>query len=61
MKATDKQYKKAEKIYENGGDVYDYANKIGIDEWSICKACDAETPDCEDDACLVCGTFRKQL
>jgi len=64
MKATDKQYEKAVKLYEDGGAtaVYDYAKDIGIDEWSICFACETDTPDCKDGSCLVCGSVKtKQL
>jgi hypothetical protein len=62
MKATSKQYKKAEKIYEKGGasEVYDYAEEIGIDEWSTCFACETDTPDCKDDTCLVCGSAKEK-
>jgi hypothetical protein len=62
MKATDKQYKKAEKLYEKSGAsaVYEYAEKIGIDEWSTCKPCETDTPDCKDDSCLVCGSVKEK-
>lgn len=62
MKATNKQYEKAVKLYSDGGasDVYDYANKLGINEWSICVLCDVQTPDCEDGACLVCGSNKEE-
>lgn len=62
MKATNKQYKKAVKLYEDGGAtaVYDYAKEIGIDEWSTCEPCEAETPDCKSKCCLVCGSSKEQ-
>jgi hypothetical protein len=58
MKATQQQYDKAVKVYETNGQtgVYEYANKLGIDEWSYCSPCESLTPDCHDDSCLVCGT-----
>lgn len=62
MKATQQQYEEAVRLYEEGscGDVYDYANKLGIDEWSECVLCDAVTPDCHDGACFVCGSPKKK-
>lgn len=61
MKATDKQYEKAVKLYEDGGAsaVYEYAKEIGIDEWSTCEPCETDTPDCEDNICLVCGSVKE--
>jgi hypothetical protein len=61
MKATQQQYDKAVRLYEEGGvtDVYAYAEKLGIDEWSECAPCDAFTPDCHDGACFVCGSPKK--
>lgn len=61
MKATQQQYEEAVKLYEEGGvtDVYAYAEKLGIDEWSECVLCDAITPDCHDGACFVCGSPKK--
>ena len=58
MNATQQQYEEAVKLYEEGssGDVYAYAEKLGIDEWSECVLCDAITPDCHDGACFVCGS-----
>ena len=58
MKATQQQYEEAVKLYDEGstGDVYAYAEKLGIDEWSECVLCDAITPDCHDGACFVCGS-----
>jgi DUF971 family protein len=60
MKATQLQYTEAVTIYEKSGQyaVYDYAHKIGINEWSYCKACEDETPDCNDKSCLVCGSTK---
>jgi len=57
MKATQQQYDEAVTIYEKHGQsgVYDYAHKLGVDEWSECVPCDAITPDCRDGACFVCG------
>ena len=64
MKATPDQYEKAVEIYENSrtpvSDVFDFADKNGIDEWSICVLCDLETPDCEDGACLLCGSNKEE-
>lgn len=62
MKANDNQYEEAVKIYEKGGPsaVYDYARKIGVDEWSLCDPCEEETPDCYDGACLVCGSQKEE-
>jgi hypothetical protein len=61
MKATQEQYEKAAELYDNDGsvtDLYDYAEKLGIDEWSECVHCDAITPDCHDDACFICGSSK---
>ena len=62
MKATQQQYEEAVKLYEEGGvtDVYAYAEKLGIDEWSECVHCDAVTPDCHDGACFVCGSPKRK-
>lgn len=62
MKATQQQYEEAVRLYEEGscGDVYAYAEKLGIDEWSECVLCDAITPDCHDGACFVCGSPKKK-
>jgi hypothetical protein len=46
MKATQEQYEKAAELYDNDGsvtDLYDYAEKLGIDEWSECVI--AKAPD----------------
>jgi hypothetical protein len=57
MKATIKQQKRAVRLYEKTGPsaVYDYANELGIDEWSECSQCEAETPDVKNGSCLLCG------
>lgn len=58
MKATQQQYDEAVKVYETDGQsgVFNYAHKIGVDEWSYCSPCESLTPDCHDFSCLVCGT-----
>ena len=58
MKATQQNYNTAVKVYETSGQsgVYDYAHKLGVDEWSYCSPCETETPDCHDKSCLVCGS-----
>jgi hypothetical protein len=60
MKATQLQYEESVAIYEKDGQyaVYDYAHKIGINEWSYCKACEDDTPDCNDNSCLVCWSLK---
>jgi hypothetical protein len=62
MKANDNQYEAAVNIYEKDGQyaVYDYAKEIGVNEWSLCAACEDETPDCDDGACLVCGSQKEE-
>ena len=64
MKANQMQYQEAAEIYEKSKqpvtDVLDYAKRIGVDEWSICPECEAETPDCDDNSCLVCGITKQQ-
>ncbi len=63
VKATISQYNEAYKIYEKEGitAVYDFANANGISSWSHCDSCDAETPDCITNSCLVCGSIKKNL
>ena len=60
MKATQQQYDEALTIYEKGGQysVYNYAYKIGVNEWSYCEPCEDKTPDCHDKSCLVCGSLK---
>ena len=62
MKANQSQYEVAVEIYEKSKqpvtDVLDYAKRIGVDEWSICPECEDETPDCDDNSCLVCGSTK---
>jgi hypothetical protein len=60
MKATQKQYEEAIKHYDSGGPsaVFAYALDIGIDEYSHCIDCEEDTPDCDDDCCLVCGIHK---
>jgi hypothetical protein len=57
-KATKAEYVEACKIYQNHGQsaVYDFAREKGINSWSACGPCEDVTPDCEDGACLVCGS-----
>lgn len=63
MKANEDQYKKAYKIYQKSKhpmtEVFAFADSLGIDEWSVCSACETNTPDCEDGSCLVCATFKE--
>lgn len=65
MKANQQEYDIALAIYERSKEpvasVLEYANKLGIDEWSECNACDINTPDCQantDTICLVCGSIK---
>lgn len=62
MKATEQQYNKCVKIYENSRtpiqDIFDFALINKIDEYSFCNACEAETPDVFDNSCLVCGSSK---
>lgn len=60
MKATLAQYQEAVRLYEATGPsaIYDFANQEGITSWSFCPPCEETTPDCEDNACLVCGSLK---
>ena len=65
MKANQQQYDIALAIYEKSKEpvtsVFEYAEAIGVDEWSECEDCDTNTPDCQvdkDTICLVCGSIK---
>jgi hypothetical protein len=60
MKATPSQYHQAVQIYETAGQyaVYGFAEEHGITSWSYCQPCEDVTPDCQDNACLVCGSTK---
>lgn len=62
MKATAQQYNECVDIYENSrtpvSDIFDFAVHNNIDEYSLCSACEAETPDVCDGSCLVCGSSK---
>ena len=60
MKATHEQYEQAVRRYDIGGPsaVYRYAAEIGVDSNSYCVPCETDTPDCDDDCCLVCGDYK---
>ena len=60
MKANQAQYEEAIKHYDSAGPsaVYAYALDIGIDEQSYCIGCEEDTPDCDDNCCLVCGQHK---
>ena len=64
MKATKKQYAVACKIYERSrhgqSAVLAYAEREGITSHSFCEPCESDTPDCEDGACLVCGSQKAE-
>lgn len=61
MKATQEQYNQCIDLYNTGGPslIYDYAVRNGIDSWSLCDACDTDTPDTHDSCCLVCGSKKE--
>ena len=61
VKATQKQYERAIELYEQGGAsaVYHFAWQEGITSWSFCLPCEAQTPDCEEGWCLVCGSAKE--
>lgn len=60
-KATQSEYEKAIEIYAKKGQygVYDYAKDIGVTSWSYCDPCDDNTPDTENNCCLVCGSEKE--
>jgi hypothetical protein len=60
VKATQKQYDECVELYDKRGPnaVYEYAERHGIDEWSYCEPCESNTPDTEDECCLVCGSYK---
>ena len=49
--------KEAQKRYEKwgAGAVYDYANHMKWEDWSVCEQCGATTPTINN-SCMVCGT-----
>jgi hypothetical protein len=59
-KATQEEYETAITVYAEKGQygVYDYAKAAGITSWSPCDPCDDNTPDTEDNSCLVCGSAK---
>ncbi len=63
MKATQTQYEQAYRIYEKHGQyaVYKFAQDNNIDEWSWCVPCEDNTPDCDDNVCLVCGSVKEEI
>ncbi len=62
MKANQELYEKALKIYDVYGTdgVFLLAKAHNVDEWSYCQDCEVVTPDCEDGACLVCGSQKEK-
>ena len=60
MKATQQQYLACVEIYNVSGvsGVCEYAANNGIDSRSLCDPCDADTPDTDDNCCLVCGSAK---
>lgn len=65
MKATMEQYDEAVEIYQNSKEpvtsVFAFAKIIGVNEWSLCEACDLETPDADckgENICLCCGSAK---
>jgi hypothetical protein len=63
MRASQRQYNIAVKIYEKAGadGVYQFANAVGINEWNECQPCETETPDTHDFCCLVCGSSKQKF
>ena len=56
MKKIDKHLIRTKFLYMKFGPtkVYDYANRVGIFDYSLCKGCEAETP-IHKHSCLICG------